>query len=88
MAPKVIGCKNMLKYIKQLIDKHDSASTHTLLTILTVVILLCGVVGVIAAMWWKPMPGVLVALLATISTLTGIQSVKENFDSKPNNKDT
>ena len=78
----------MFQYIKALIDKNDPSSTHSFLTIITVIVLLTLLTGiVISAAWGMVIAGVLIPLLSTIGSLVGVQSLKEWGDKfkGPNN---
>ena len=68
----------MFQYIKNLIDRNDPLSTHSFLTIITVIVLLVLLTGVvISAAWGMVIAGVLIPLLTTIGSLLGVQSLKE-----------
>ena len=71
-----------MSYLRELVDKSNPASTASFLTICAVLTLLACTVGVVVAMWWKPLLGALTALLSSITGLVGVRVVREAIDSK------
>jgi len=71
----------MFSYLKSLIDKSNPASTSAFLTIFCTIVLTAVFVGVVISdSLGHPIGGVVIPVLSSLVTLTGVQSLNELKD--------